>query len=329
VPVLTVGGWSSPWWLLLVAVVAALVGGYVLVQRGRRRSVLRFSNLEMLDRVAPKRRGWIRHVPAAVLGVALILLIVGLAGPTADAKIPRNRATVMLAIDVSLSMRATDIEPTRMAAAQDSAKRFADSLPPGVNMGVVSFSGVATVLMAPTTDRAAVKQAIDGLTMSEATATGDGINAALSSIASFARTVSGPEGPPPARIVLMSDGKQTIPPDENSPRGSFTRAKEARNAHVPISTIAFGTDYGTVDLDGEPVAVPADRPAMQRIAELSGGDFSEAASAGELRRVYDKLGDQIGYELRHTDVGKPWLELGTIMAIVAAAWSLVLGQRLP
>jgi Ca-activated chloride channel homolog len=328
-PGLSMEGFASPWWFLLLLVIAALVVGYLLAQRRRQRSVLRFANLELLDRVVPRRQGWMRHVPSALLGLSLVLLVVGLGGPMAEAKVPRNRATVMLTMDVSLSMQARDIEPTRMIAAQDAAKRFADQLPAGINLGLVSFSGVATVLVAPTTDRAAVKQAIDGLKMSEATATGDGINASLTAIDSFGKVVSGADGPPPARIVLISDGKQTIPAEEGSPRGSFTKAKEAKAAGIPVSTIAFGTDYGAIDLEGHQEPVPADTPAMQEIAKLSGGVFYEALSAEQLREVYDELGEQIGYEIKRTDASKPWLALGTLAAIIAAGWSLFLGQRLP
>src|SRR5919206_1889051 len=153
---------SDPWWLLLLVVVAALVVGYVLLLRRRRRDTIRFTNLELLDRVAPKRPGWYRHVPAAALVAALAVLTIALAGPQAEAKVPRNRATVVLVIDVSLSMQATDVAPNRLAAAQAAAKSFADQLTPGVNLGLVAFAGTAAVLVSPTTDREAVKRAVDG-----------------------------------------------------------------------------------------------------------------------------------------------------------------------
>ncbi|MGH3844886.1 MAG: VWA domain-containing protein, partial [Pseudonocardiaceae bacterium] len=177
---MSLGGFTTPLWFLLLVVVAALAIGYVWMQRRRRRQVLRFANLAMLERVAPKRQGWQRHVPVALLLAALVLFTVALAGPTAEQKVPRNRATVMLVIDVSLSMRATDIEPTRIAAAQREAKRFAHDLTPGVNLGLVSFAGSATVLQPPTTDRLSVIRSIDNLKLAEATGTGEAIFAALS-----------------------------------------------------------------------------------------------------------------------------------------------------
>lgn len=325
----SLSGFTAPWWFLLLMVVAGLVGGYLWAQRRRRKDTLRFSNLEVLDRVAGKGQGWSKHVPAALLGVALILLTVALAGPTAEQRIPRNRATVMLTVDVSLSMKATDVEPNRLEAAKVAAKEFADQLTPGINLGLVSFAGTATVLVMPTTDRASVKQAIDNLKLSEATATGDGINAAMSAIDSFGKMVGGPSGAPPARIVLMADGGQTIPRELDAPRGAYTKAQEAKKANIPISTISFGTKHGSIEIEGEQEFVEVDDEAMQEIARLSGGEFHKAASAEQLREVYATLGEQIGYEIKHTDASKPWLVLGTLAAIVAAGVGLFLGRRLP
>lgn len=326
---MSMDGFAAPVWFVLLLVVAALVAGYVWAQRRRRRSMVKFSNLELLDRVAPRRQGWPRHVPMALLGVALVLLTVALAGPTAQQRIPRNRATVMLTMDVSLSMMAKDVEPTRLEAAKLAAKEFADKLPPGINLGLVSFAGTATVMVMPTTDRSSVKQAIDGLKLSEATATGDGLNASMSAIDSFGKMVGGADGPPPARIVLMTDGGQTIPRDWDAPRGAFTKAREAKRVNLPISTISFGTEHGSIDIDGQPQPVEVDDAAVEEIANLSGGEFHKAASAEQLRDVYDTLGKQIGYEIKHTDASKPWLILGTLAAIVAAGAALFLGRRLP
>lgn len=324
---------SHPWWLLGLLVVAGLVAGYVVLLRRRRRDVVKFTNLELLDSIAPKRPGWYRHLPAAGLIVALALLTVAIAGPQAEAKVPRNRATVVLVIDVSLSMQATDVAPNRLAAAQVAAKSFADQLTPGINLGLVSFSGTAAVLVSPTTDRASVKRAVDGLKLSESTATGEAIFAALGSIDSFSRTVpsSADEGPPPARIVLMSDGKQTVPgPDgENEPRGSYTAAKQAAEAKVPVSTISFGTEYGTIDIEGGRTRVAVDDASMREIANLSGGQFFTAASEGELRQVYGQLGEQIGYETKQVDTSRPWLIAGALVLCAGVGAGIALGRRFP
>jgi Ca-activated chloride channel homolog len=324
------GGFTAPLWFLLLVVVAALAVGYLWMQRRRRRQLLRFANLAMLERVAPNRQGWPRHLPPALLLAALALFTVALAGPTAEQKVPRNRAIVMLVIDVSLSMRATDIEPSRIAAAQREARRFAHELTPGVNLGLVSFAGSATVLVPPTTDRISVIRAIDNLKLAEATGTGEAIFAALSSIEAFGAVVSDAQGPPPARIVLLTDGKQTVPTaDGDDPRGAFTAARAASAAKIPISAISFGTAYGQVEINGERQPVPADDESIQRVADLSGGQFYDASSASQLSEVVNTLGEQIGYETKLADASKPWLIAGTLAAVLAATGALAIGQRLP
>jgi len=322
-PGLSLGGFTAPGWFALLAVVAGLAGGYVWMQRRRHRYAMRFTNLELLEKVAPRRQGWHRHAPPALLGVALILLTVALAGPTTEQRVPRNRATVVLAIDVSLSMQATDVEPNRLAAAQAAAKSFVDGLTPGVNLGLVTFAGTATVLVSPTTEREPVKQAIDTLRLAESTATGDAIAAAMTVIDSFGKLLGGAEGPPPARIVLMTDGKRTVGRDE------IEAAEEAGNAKIPISAISFGTEEGTVEIDGRRIPVPVDDEAMKEIAEASGGEFYKAATAEELRKVYETLGEQIGYETKRVDASRGWLLLGTLTALVATGTGLLVGQRLP
>lgn len=327
---LSLEGFTAPIWFSLLVVAAALLGGYLIVQYRRRRHVMRFTNLELLEKVAPKRQGWPRHVPAALLLAALVLLTVGLAGPTAEAKVPRNRATVMLVIDCSLSMKAQDVTPSRLEAAKVAAKSFAEGLTPGVNLGLVSFAGSATVQAAPTTDRSVVVHGIEGLRLAEATATGESIFAALQAVESFSRLVAGPEGPPPAHVVLMTDGKQTVPTEnQRGPRGAFTAAKASADKKIPISTISFGTSAGEIDIDGESRPVPVDDESMKEIAKISGGKFFKAATADELKQVYDTLGEQIGFETKRGDASRPWIILGTLTAIVAAGSALVIGQRLP
>jgi len=323
-------GFSAPWWLLLYVVVVALAAWYVVVTLGNRRRMLRFANLELLEKVAPPRQGWSRHLPAALLIASLSLFTLGMAGPTAEQKVPRNRATVMLVIDVSLSMESTDVRPTRIAAAQAAATSFVEGMTPGINLGLISFAGTATVLVSPTTDRAGVVRAIENMDLAESTATGEALFSAMQAIDGFSSVVGGADGPPPARVVLMTDGKQTVPninPDD--PRGAFTAAKEAKTRGIPISTISFGTEHGTVRINGKNLEVPVDDGAMQQIAQLSGGEFHKAASAEELKRVYETLGEQIGYEIKDIDASRPWLILGTLVLIGAAGSSLLISQRLP
>ena len=327
---MSVSGFTAPVWFLLLLVVAALVGAYVLVQRLGRRRTLRFTNLALLESVAPRRQQPWRHLPAVALVLALVLLTVALAGPTAERKEPRNRATVVLAIDVSLSMQATDVAPSRIAAAQQAAKDFADGLTPGVNLGVVAFAGTATVLLSPSTNRDAAKAAIDSLELSERTATGEAIFTSLQSIQALSAVLGGDPGEQvPARIVLLSDGKQTVPEFPDDPRGSFTAATTAEGAGVPVSTISFGTTSGRVTISGRTTPVPVDDSSMRRISQLAGGDFYTASSLDDLSAVYDTLAEQIGFETTYGDASKPWLVAGTLLALLAAAGSLALSQRLP
>ena len=322
-------GFIAPVWFLLLLGVLALVIGYLLVQRMRRRDVLRFTNLALLERVAPTRQGWSRHVPTALLVVALLGLTVALAGPTSSRKVPRNRATVMLAIDVSLSMNSTDVNPTRLKAAQQAGKEFIDGLTPGVNLGLVAFAGTATVLVSPTVDRAAPKVAIDNLKLAERTATGEAIFTSLQVIDTLAAVLPGGSAPPPARIVLLSDGAQTVPQFTDDPRGSFTAAAEAKKKNTPVTTISFGTRYGTVNVDGQQQPVPVDEASMRQIAHISGGDAYTASSAADLTKIYTTLAEQIGYQTVQGDASRPWLILGTLLALASAASALTLTQRLP
>ncbi|TQF66479.1 VWA domain-containing protein [Rhodococcus spelaei] len=320
---------ASPWWLAFVLVVAALAVGYALVQRGRRKRMLRFSNLELLERVAPTRQSPLRHVPTALVLVGLLLLTIALAGPTSDKRVPRNRATVMLVIDVSLSMKSTDVKPNRLAAAQEAAKAFADGLTPGINLGLVAFAGTASVLVSPTTNREETKAAIDHLTLAERTATGEAIFTSLQSIETLGAVLGGGEQVPPARIVLLSDGKQTVPDFPDDPRGGYTAARQAKEKGVPISTISFGTSYGTVDIGDERIAVPVDDPSLREVATLSGGTFFTASSLEELRNVYDTLEEQIGFETVRGDASRMWLVLGVLCTAAGLGTALLLRQRLP
>lgn len=326
---MSLSGFSSPLWFVLLLAVVALLVGYLLVQRRRHHHMLRFANFALLESVAPRRPGWPRHVPTVLLLVALIGLTVALAGPTGEVKVARNRATIILTIDVSLSMNATDVAPTRLKAAQQAAKGFVQALPPGINLGLVAFSGTADVLVSPTTDRAAVGSALDHLQLGERTATGEAIFTSLQAIDTLAALISSGEGPPPARIVLISDGKQTVPESTDDPRGSFTAAGMAKKHGVPISTISFGTTYGTVDIDGQQIPVPADNPSMKRIALISGGDPYTASSVTQLATIYSTLQDQIGFETTQGDASRPWLLLGTLASLLSAASALALTQRLP
>jgi Ca-activated chloride channel homolog len=290
----------------------------------RKKYVARFSNVELLASVAPRRPGWRRHLTFALLMIGLTVLTIGAAQPTAAVKVPRDRATVMIAIDVSLSMKATDVLPSRMDAARSGARTFVEMLPPRINVGLVKFGGNASVVVPPTIDRDAVKRGIDGLAPQDSTAIGEAIFTCLDAIKTFsAQTTARDDKPPPARIVLLSDGAS------NKGRSPLSAASAAKQAGIPVSTIAFGTDQGTVDLPGYgPQPVPADKTTLHAIADATGGSFHTAASGEELRSVYANIGSQIGYTTAHKVVAWRFLVIGLLFTVAAAAASLLWSGRL-
>ncbi len=326
---MSVTGFEHPWWFLFLFVVVALIAYYVTVQLARHKRMLRFANMELLESVAPQRPNRWRHLPAILLAIALTLLTIAMAGPTRDVRIPRNRAVVMLVIDVSQSMRATDVAPSRLAAAQEAAKQFADELTPGINLGLISYAGTATVLVSPTTNREATKNAIDKLQLADRTATGEGIFTALQAIATVGAVIGGGDEPPPARIVLMSDGKETVPSNPDNPKGAYTAARTAKDQGVPISTVSFGTPYGYVEINDQRQPVPVDADMLRKIAELSGGDAYTASSLQQLKDVFADLQQQIGYETRKGDASAGWLRLGSIVLALAGLGALLINRRLP
>src|SRR5215204_3818322 len=319
---MTLSGFEHVWFFLFLFVVLGLVGLYIVVQLARQKRMLRFANMELLESVAPKRPSRWRHLPAILLVVSLLLFTVAMAGPTHDVRIPRNRAVVMLVIDVSQSMRATDVSPNRLAAAQEAAKQFADQLTPGINLGLIAYAGTATVLVSPTTGREATKAAIDKLQFADRTATGEGIFTA-------GAVIGGGDEPPPARIVLFSDGKETVPSNPDNPKGAFTAARTAKDQGVPISTVSFGTPYGYVEINDQRQPVPVDDEMLKRIADLSDGQAFTASSVEQLKEVFTDLQEQIGYETRKGDASAGWLRLGALVLALAALAALLINRRLP
>jgi Ca-activated chloride channel family protein len=314
---------QAPLWLLGLLVVAGLIAFYVVLQLRRKAYAARFTNVALLGSIVPKRPGWRRHLAFGIVALGLATLVVSLAVPSTEVRVPRERATVVMAVDVSLSMQARDIEPDRFRAMQTAAKEFVDVLPERINLGLVSFAGTATTVVPPTTDRQQVRNAIDNLELAESTAIGEAVFTSLTAIQNFQTSLgeSGEEAPP-ARIVLLSDGYNTVGRDD-------TQAVDAAiAAGIPVSTIAFGTDYGTLDLDGETVPVPVDRATLERIADETGGSYSEAASASELEQVYADLGSQIGYTTEPKDISPWFVRVGVFVLLVGALLSLFWTNRL-
>jgi Ca-activated chloride channel homolog len=299
----------SPWFLLLLVPLAALLAAMVVLRRRRDRYAVRFASLPLLDRVVPERPGWRRHLTAGLGLAALGLLATAAARPEVDVRVPHDRATVVVAIDTSVSMQADDVEPNRMAAATEAAERFVDELPDGVNVGLVSFAGSAAVLTPPTTDHDAAKAALGRLRMAERTAIGEAVFTSLDQVASLAADGegSGEEEAVPARIVLLSDGTNTAgrTPDQ--------AAAAAVEAGVPVSTIAYGTPNGVVTgEDGTPISVPVDEAAPAY----------SAASSDELREVYDDIGSSIAWRTEPRELTPYLAVLAFLLSLSAAALSL-------
>ena len=319
---------ASPLRLLLIVVPLLLLGAYVLVQRSRRKYALRFTSVDLLASVAPRRPGWQRHVSAALMLLALLALVVGMAGPTRNVRVARQRGTVMLAIDTSRSMSATDVDPTRLAAAEDAARRFVEKLPAGLKVGLLTFDSQARVVASPTLDHGAVLSAINNLSVHGGTATGESIYQSLAAIAALPRAAGGKQ--PAAAIVLMSDGTPTLGRDGQSPEQTVAAATAAaKQAGVPVDSIAFGTPGGTIQPQGEVVSVPADPQAMQQIASGSGGKSFTAVSGSQLNSVYDQIRKSVGYDTVPRNMTTWFLGLGLLMLILTSVAGLVWSQRLP
>lgn len=310
---------ATPLALLCLAVLPLAVIAHVVAQRRRRRYPVRFTALSALAQVAIEEPRWRRQVPAALLALALLALVVSSARPQRTVDVPVERATVVLVTDVSRSMSATDVSPTRLEAARRAAQSFLDKVPDQLRVGLVSFSDGAQTLRTPTTNRRSVTLALGTLQPQFGTATGAGLQTALDDLK------IGPNAAkrPPAAIVLLSDGAAT---DRTA---AYDVAVQARRLRVPIFTVALGTDEGTIELNGQITRVPPDPQALERIASLSGGDAFRAADSDELTGVYDKLGSQLGTQPEKREVSVVFAGAGLLLLAGAMLASLGLNGRLP
>jgi Ca-activated chloride channel family protein len=316
----------SPGRLWLLALVPMVLLVYVLLQLRRRQYTVRFTNLALLAQVAPKHPGWRRHVAALLFLAAIIVMIIGWARPASSVKVPRDRATIMVAIDVSLSMNATDVSPNRFEAAKSAAKTFIGQLPMRFNVGVVSFAGSANVVAAPSADRQAAIASLDQLQLDKRTAIGEAVFTSLQAIRSFdaaGREPGTPQDPPPAHIVLLSDG------DNTTGRSVPEAVQGSVAAKVPVSTIAFGTPYGTVDIDGEVTPVDVNKEALQDLAEQTNGKAYEAADRSQLSEVYKHIGSSLGFRTEHREVASRFSGIALLFALAAGGASLAWFARLP
>ncbi len=318
---------QSGWRLLLLVLPVALLVAYVLVQRRRHVQVLRFTSVDLLDSVAPKRQGWQRHIPGALLLLTLVTLVVAFAEPAMALRTPKDRATIMLTLDTSASMTATDVEPTRLEAAQAQATKFVQDLPQGIQVGLVTFDSTARLLVSPTTDRAQLTASIQSLSVGGGTATAPGLRESLAAIAAVPKGTTGK--PAPAAIVLMSDGSPTIGDGQLSPSDAAdAAAQDARAQGVPVDTIAFGTSGGVVNVQGQDIPVPYDPQSMARIAQESGGKSFTAETADQLGSIYDQIGRDVAYTVTTRDLTAVFVGIALLIAVLAAAGALRWTQRL-
>lgn len=300
---------------LAVAMVAVAVA-YVVLQRRRRRFAARYAAPEMLARLAPQRPGWRRHLSAVAFLAVLALLITAFARPGANARVPRDRATIIIALDSSASMAASDIKPSRIEAARKAALEFVGKLPARFNVGLVTFAGGASVVVPPTTDHEAVAAGLDRLHLRPQTAIGEAVFTSLAAIDRLDAQAA--EDPPPAHVVLLSDGGNT------SGRPVEQAAQAAVAAKVPVSTIAYGTPNGR--LGNEPV--PVDSNLLRQLAETTKGTFYQAASGSELQKVYSDVGSSIGFRTERKDMSVWFVGLALIAALAVAVPSLLWFARL-
>ena len=311
---------ASPLALLRLAIVPLAVLAHVAAQRRRRRYPVRYTALSMLAAVASEEPRWRRHLPFALLALALAALTLSLARPERTVAVPVERASVVLVTDVSRSMSATDVSPSRLEAARRAALSFVEQVPNAMRVGLVAFSDAAQTLQSPTTDHKLVSEALKTLQTIGGTATGAGLQTALDSLqlppdASTSR--------PPAAILLLSDGKAT------DGTLAYEVATAARRLRVPIFTVALGTPDGVILDRGGPVRVPPDPEALRRIASLSGGKAFHAEDADQLGDVYERLGSQLGTEPEQREITVLFAGAALLLLAAAMAASLGLNGRLP
>jgi Ca-activated chloride channel family protein len=379
---LTFGAPALLWGLLALPLAVA---AYVLAQRRRARYAVRFTNLDLLAIVVPRTPAWQRHLPGAFYLLALGALLLGLARPQAMIPVPKNQATVVMVMDTSGSMAATDVQPSRMAAAKQAGNTFLDALPATFRVSVIGFASTINTMVGPTTDRPVARQAINALRADGGTAMGDAIQRAVQVAQATARVPgappipapgtagsgqtgpSGPAGLPaagirapataatatppagmpaaagqpagageqvPAAILLLSDGANT-----DGRVQPLDAARAARQAGIPVYTIALGTPDGVVEapapqLGGRGatarrVSVPPDEATLRQMAQITGGQFFTAPTAGDLRAVYRDIGSRIGFEYERQEVTFVFAAAGALLFATGAALALARSYRFP
>jgi Ca-activated chloride channel family protein len=319
---------SFDWPLALLALLLLplLAGLYVWHDRRSERVAARFASPPLLPNVVDRSPGRLRFLPLAILLLALAAMVVGVARPHAMVNVPREEATIVLAIDVSRSMKANDVEPTRLDAARAGAKAFIDEVPEKFRIGVVSFATRAVVALPPTDDRQLVADSLDTLKTGEGTAIGDAVAVALQ----MGRQLREPDGAiPPTSVLLISDGARDggiLDPQEAATR--------ARREGVPIHTVLVGTPDGVVE-DTLPggyrriIRVPTNGETLQQIASTSGGEYFQAPALEDLRQVYEDLGSRLGTKRESREITDLFAAGSALLLVTGGALSALLFRRVP
>lgn len=326
-------------WSLLS--IPALVALYMAAQRRRMRYAVSFTNLQVLERIQRPAQAWRRHVPATLFLLALVPLLLGLARPLGSVLVPREQATLVLSMDVSGSMRATDVAPSRLEAAQKAALTFIGGLSDKFPVGLVTFSDEAEVLAQPSRDRRVVRESIESLTASGPTAMGDSILEALKLTDARAAETDRSGGSPSApgsgpadqrqlnAVLLLSDGANT-----SGDAQPMEAAQRARALGIPVFTIALGTPDGVVEVPDDfgqrrLVRVPPDYDTLRSIAKVTHGEYFYAPSESELQRIYDDIGSRIGFEREQKELTYAFAAAALVLAAAAGALAFAWGNRFP
>ncbi|HLL11714.1 MAG TPA: VWA domain-containing protein [Rubrivivax sp.] len=335
--------WPSMLWLLLL--LPLLVVLYLWLLKRRRKTTVRLASVSVAKLAMGQGPGWRRHVPPLLMLLALAALLLSIARPTATLTLPLSERTIMLAMDVSGSMRAEDVKPNRLVASQEAAKAFVNNLPREVRVGVVSFAGTAAVVQAPTTSREDVIKAIDRFQLQRGTATGSGIILSLATLfpddgieiqhvtgqrnfpgggsASIAKKDAKPFTPvapgsyPSAAVIMLTDGQRTTGPDP------LDAAKMAAERGIRVYTVGIGTTNGEIiGFEGWSMRVRLDEETLKNISVLTHGEYFYAGTAEDLKKVYESLSSRMVVERKETEVTALFAAFGALMAVMAAGLSV-------
>jgi len=304
-------------WLLLV--VALMAVGYVATQFMRRKHVVTFTNVDLLDQLAPKRPGWRRHAVASCYLAAAVFGVIAVARPVhRTVQQSFNNGRILLVFDVSLSMQSTDVKPSRLDAAKQAAKDFVDQVDPHVEVGLIDFDGTVDVRVSPTLNHTQVSNAIDSLQLGEGTAIGDALSVATDVIGPPDKATP---NQPAGAVVLMSDGETTVG------RPTADGAQTAADAKIPVYSIAFGTADGTVvdPTTGDTVAVPVNNNELKGVADTTGAKFFKAPTADALKQAYAEISKNlnagVGDPIQVTDE-LTWQYIAVALVLLAIGWVL-------